>query len=327
MSDQPAYNDELASLRSEVVAAFDPTPDAGYGLRQLAAAWGQLAALIALSYGWPGGLLWGALYFVAMGWTQYRQYFVLHEASHRTLLPNANANRWAGRITASLLFTSFTTFTNIHMVHHRLWGTREDPGAVDYWVRFASKRQMLIFFLWPLCGLSVVEKVWTNFVEPFRCRVADSKGRTRAGETRTELVDLLYVVGVQGAVFLAISGFGVRPFDYLFFYVLPEMTTFLFLARLRMYLEHGPLDYAVSDYLGPNCRRIARTHASRLIERPLFQYMNFRFHREHHLVPSLSSAHLPEVHRRFTRKCIDPDDYADTYTESLHRIWRITSSH
>lgn len=323
----PSYGDHPASLRDEVLAAFERAPDAGYGLRQLAAAWGQLAALLALFHVWPAGPLAGALYFAAMGWTLYRQYFVLHEASHQTLLPSAGANRFVGRVTAGLLFTSFATFTGVHMEHHRLWGKREDPGGVDYFVRFGSRRQLLAFFLWPLCGLSVVEKVWTNLARPAWRRLAGAAGPAGPGEPRIEPVDLLFVLGVQAAVFLALSGFAGHPLDYVVFCVLPDITIFLFLARLRMYLEHGPLDYAVSDYLGANRRRIARTHASNPLEGPLLNYMNFRFHREHHLFPSLSSAHLPEIHRRFTRARLDPDDYAASYAESLRRLWRIAPSH
>jgi len=317
---------DATALRAEVGAAFEGRDDAGYGLRQLSAAWGQLALLIAAIHVWPEGLVWGVLYFAAMGWTQYRQYFVLHEASHQTLLPNAAANRWAGRITAALLFTSFSSFTSVHMEHHRLWGRREDPGSVDYWVRFGSRRQMLAFFLWPLCGLSVLEKVWTNLARPLWRRFGGGAGPARPGEARIEPVDLLCVLGVQAAIFLGISGFGARPLDYGLCYVLPEVTVFLFLARLRMYLEHGPVDYAVSDYLGENRRRIARTHDSNPLESPLFNYMNFRYHREHHLFPSLSSAHLPEVHRRFTRARLDPDDFASSYAQSLRRIWQIAPS-
>ena len=36
------------------------------------------------------------------------------------------------------------------MEHHRLWGTREDPGGVDYYVRFGSRARMAVFFLAPL---------------------------------------------------------------------------------------------------------------------------------------------------------------------------------
>jgi fatty acid desaturase len=313
----------LEALRPEVLARFGRTPDRAYGLRHLGAAWGQLALLIVLLPHGPEGVAWTALAFAAMGWTQYRQYFVLHEACHQTLLPHPGANRWAGRITAGILFTSYASFTAVHMEHHRLWGKPEDPGAVDYFVRFRSRGELLRFFLKPLCGLAVVEKLWTNVVSPLWRRGA---GGARPGQPSVEPIDVACVLGVQALIFLGTSGLGAHPFDYALLYVLPEITIFLFLARLRMYLEHGPVDYAVSDYLGANRRRIARSHASNPLEGPLFNYMNFRFHREHHLFPALPSVHLPEIHRRFTRARLDPDDFSESYLASLGRILRLPES-
>jgi fatty acid desaturase len=318
-----APRQELADLRGEVLSHFDRAPVLSYGLASLAAAWGQMALLIALLQVRPEGPLWAALFFAAMGWTQYRQYFVLHEACHQALLPGAAANRWVGRITAALLFTSYRSFTAVHMEHHRLWGKREDPGAVDYFLRFRTRGEALWFFLRPLLGLSVLEKIWTNVARPL---LRGRSGEVRPGEASIEPVDMVCVAVVQGALFLAISGLGARPLDYLLFYVLPEITIFLFLARLRMYLEHGPLDYAVSDYLGDAPRRIARTHDSPRLESPFFQYMNFRYHREHHLFPSMPSVHLPEIHRRFTRERLHPDDLSPSYLSSLRRMARLADT-
>lgn len=313
-----------AATRADLLASVDRSPDLSYSLAHLCAAWGQLALLIALAHALPRGWPWKLLYVVAMGWTQYRIYFPLHEASHGTLFRGAWANRLAGRLSAALLFTSFASFTRIHMEHHRSWGSREDPGAMDYFVRFRSRGQLAAFFLAPLLGVQLAAKLWQNLVEPV---AAALRGRRRAAPAprRSPLppVDVAWLGVVQAGVCLAITGGLARPAVYLWGYLLPGATIFLFLARLRMYLEHGPVDYEVSDYLGANARKIARTHASNWLERPLFSYMNFRLHQEHHLFPSLPSVRLPEVYRRYTQGRLDPDDFSPSYSRTLLRVCRL----
>src|SRR5204862_204181 len=100
----------------------------------------------------------------------------------------------------------------------------------------------------------VFEKIWTNFVRPAEPRTVE-RGRRRGNR----LADFGVLAATQGIVLLAISGLGAHPLDYVWFYLTPGATIFLFLARFRMYLEHGPLDYAVSAYSRTRHRRIART--------------------------------------------------------------------
>jgi len=299
----------------------DFPPRFGYALVHTAAALGQLAALVLLVRWRPPGVGWAAPLFVAIGLAQYRLYFPLHDASHGKLFPRRITNRRLGRVVAALLFTTYPSFVAIHLEHHRRWGERDDPGAVDYFVHFRNRREQLRFFLWPLLGLSVFEKIWTNFVRPAEPRTVE-RGRRRGNR----LADFGVLAAIQGIVLLAISGLGAHPLDYVWFYLVPGATIFLFFARFRMYLEHGPLDYAVSDYQGARRRRIARTHVSALREAPFTSYMNFKYHNEHHRWPWMPSSYLPEIHRRLTAGRLDADDYNPTYLASVRRLVRIIGS-
>ena len=314
--------------RAEILAVVPSTPELGYALYHVGAAYGQLALLLIAVPLLPAGFVCSSLAILAMGWTQYRLYFPLHEACHGTLFASPTANRIVGRLTAALLLTSHAAFTAVHMQHHRLYGEPDDPGAIDYYVHFRSRAAAAGFFLAPLCGFSLITKLWANIGQPaldlLRRSPAPRAATPREKPATPAMlpVEIAWLVLAQGVVFLALSGGGAHPLNYALYYLVPGATVFLFLARLRMYLEHGPVDYAVSDYLGANRRQIVRTHAGSLA-RPLFSYMNFRFHREHHLCPSLPSSHLPEVHRRFTAAVLDPDDYSDSYLRTLRRIARL----
>jgi fatty acid desaturase len=311
--------------RAEVLARVKRTPDLAYGLYHLCAAYGQLALLLALVPLRPAGALPALALIAAMGLTQYRLYFPLHEACHGSLFASPLANRLVGRLTAALFFTSLDGFTAIHMQHHRLYGEAEDPGAPDYYVRFRSRAEAWRFFLAPLVGLTLLDKIQATLGQPLLRRLgrADAAPRQPVPAMTRSPLDLAWVAGVQALVCLAITGLGARPLDYVLFYVLPGSTVFLFLARLRMYLEHGPVDYAVSDYLGPNRRRIARTHPGGALLRPLFSYMNFQYHWEHHLFPSLPSSRLPEVYERYTAAALAPDDLGASYAATVGRLWHL----
>jgi fatty acid desaturase len=322
--------DETA-LRREVIANIDRRPDALYGVYHVAAGYIQLALLMIFVNFRPAGVGWWIPIVLLVGWTQFRMYFTLHEACHNSLFPNRGANRIVGNLLSGTLFSAFSSFTTLHMAHHRLFGSQEDPGSVDYFVRFETRSEMLKFFLGPLLGFSILEKVKTNAWDPMLATLRTTSpssapsvsGPTPRGKTSEVVVLLL----VQGSIFLAITGFGARPFDYFLGYLLPALTVFLFLQRLRMYVEHGPADYSEADYLADNRRSIVRTHRTNPIERPLFSYMNFHYHWEHHLCPTIPSVHLPEVHERFTRPHLDPDDRAGSFFATLRRMWKLPESH
>ena len=59
----------------------------------------------------------------------YTIFTVLHEASHRSITSNMDANVWLGRISMFLLqpFASLSAFRFLHMQHHRYTNSEKDP--------------------------------------------------------------------------------------------------------------------------------------------------------------------------------------------------------
>jgi fatty acid desaturase len=333
VSSELALGPDPSALRAEVLRSVDRQPDLAYGLYHLIVGYSQVIAMIVLFHWMPEGWAYRLAFFFAMGWVQYRLYFPLHEACHFTLFASPAANRMVGRVTSAMLFTSFSTFTWLHMEHHRLWGTREDPGSVDYYVHFRSRLQALRFFLQPFLCTILFEKAWEHVLSPLKRLLIDRDEEIirQAKENSRRLrpnpgIDLIFGIGVQALLFLAMTGLGKHPLDYFLFYMLPLGTVFLFLARIRMYFDHGPLDYRVSDYEGENRRRIARSHERNGFDGRIFQFMNFRYHQEHHIFPALPSCRLREVHERFIRQHLHPDDFSPSYWHSLRMIEKLPNS-
>lgn len=323
--------EELSDLRAEVMRSIDRSPDPRYAAFYLAVAFGQLVVTLALvpPLAASGSLVAMALAIFLVGIAQYHLYFPLHDVCHASLLRTPGGNRRLGRFISGLLVNSFHTFTAIHMDHHRTYGTQRDTGSMDYWVRFDSRREMASFFLLPVLG--VFERLRLNFLRPLsRWLGREPDVASRPADAfrppKVPFTDVAWIAGCQLLLFLVLSAGGARPFDYVLYWIVPEATVFMVLARLRMYLEHGPLDYAVSDYLGDAPRKIARTHGPPQGALSLLSALCFRFHAEHHLVPQMPSCRLPEVYHRFTRERLDPDDWSPSYLESLRRLWRLPST-
>lgn len=305
---------------------FDPR----YGQRRAGYAYGHtlgvltafaLAMVVARDVTWPPAAF--ALVIV-IGVIQYRIYFPLHDCSHGSLFGSHAENRFFGCVTGALLFAPFHEFRALHLDHHRLWGTADDPGGVDYFVRFRSRAEMLRFLLLPLVGKSLLVKLKDYHTllagqasEPERQVLsvrAHSRTDVAASLGALVLVHLLLLLFLSG-------GWPSGVWRYAVFVLLPGGTVFLFLSRLRMFLEHTSLDYADFDYL-TTPRRTARTIYATPAERLVLCGMNFNYHWEHHAYPGVPSCQLPRLHQEVTRGHIAPTDLRPTYLGALRELWQ-----
>jgi fatty acid desaturase len=293
------------------------------GLVQVAGNVGVLVGLLVLAGAAHSAWTMVALV-VAIGFALHRLFFPTHDCIHYSLFPTKAENRVAGVILSALLGTSFDAIRDQHLEHHREFGTPEDPGASDYFVRFRSRRELLVFIFAPLVGSILVAKVGDYLLRPSR---AAALPVARAPRAKTGLAGkvLRYgaILGVQAAVCaLLTSGFQVAQlWRYPVFNVLPAVTVFLFLVRLRMFLEHGSLDYAVCDYLERK-RPTARTIYGSWFERVVLCGSNFNFHHEHHLYPVVPGWQLPKLHRELLASGLDPEDVRSSYRLAFGEIWR-----
>ena len=108
---------------------------------------------------------------------------------------------------------------------------------------------------------------------------------------------------------------------YVVFNVLPAITIFLFLNRLRMFLEHAPLDYAVCDYFIDK-RPTSRVIYASTFERIVLCGSNFNYHHEHHLYPVVPGVHLPQLHHKLVVLGLDPQDIRQSYFQAFMEIWQ-----
>jgi fatty acid desaturase len=261
---------------------------------------------------------------ILIGLVQYRLYFPLHDCSHMSLFAKRGQNVFWGQILAGLLFTVYDSFRGEHMKHHKTYGTRDDPGAIDYWVHFRSRADMIRFLLVPLWGGSLLAKLKDNYgflVNSERETTAAAAGSGSGPRSTLKLALLGIPLILQAVLCVYVTRGFAQPWRYAVFIVVPAVTIFLFMSRLRMFVEHGSMDYERFDYL-QNPRVTARTIPSRFPERTLLCGMNFNYHYEHHLFPAVPSCQLKRVHKDVTRATIQPEDFARTYLEAVVGLWR-----
>jgi fatty acid desaturase len=209
------------------------------------------------------------------------------------------------------------------MDHHRDFGTRDDPGAGDYFVRFRSRQELVTFLFGPLVGSIVFNKVGDYLLRPRRAAAASESRSARKPTLSRHVIGYGVIVGVQFLVCAILSeGLHIAQlWRYVAFNVLPAVTIFLFLNRLRMFLEHGSLDYAVCDYFEQR-RPTARSIYGSWLERILICGSNFNYHHEHHLYPAVPGWQLPRLHRQLLGSGLDAHDVRRSYFEAFREIWR-----
>ena len=214
--------------------------------------------------------------FVASGFALHRLFFPVHDLQHPLLAIPQQAGKpflWGDTVGASWGRRS-DAIRDQHLDHHRDFGTPDDPGAADYFPRFSSRRQLVVFLAGPLVGSILIAKLG-DYVRPTGNKRAP-KGEqvpapTSLGKRLSAYAPLFIVISGKGVCALLTHGFQVAQlWRYTAFNVLPAVTIFLFLIRLRMFLEHGALNYDVCNY-AEGKRPTARTiYASRTPGSALF---------------------------------------------------------
>lgn len=264
---------------------------------------------------------WHALWLVpALGLAYYRLYFPLHDMSHYTLFTTKTLNRVFGYLLGGLLVTPFESFRREHAYHHAHFSTDKDPGGVDYLVQFKTRGEMLRFLLSPLWGANLLVKLR----DYFRQVVGVDRGLARRDQReQPDLVGYASIIIVQLAVLgIVTNGYTIADvWRYPLFVLLPGATVFLFFSRLRMFLEHASLDYASFTYQDKP-RKMSRSFDCNWLEGFVLSGASFKYHYEHHLLPTVPAYGLRRVHTDYTANVGDADSFRPSYLGALKALWR-----
>lgn len=293
-----------------LTASGRPVPEVRAGLRRIhdgrnvvtvLGCWAQVVLPVVAAVWLDHPLAWVAAFLVA-GRNFARLSILAHEAAHRLLFSHRGVNDWVGRwLLAYPAFVPLDVYRRGHLAHHgdELGPDEPDMGLyVGYPVSRASLRRKLVRDAVGVSG-------WKN-LKPLLLAVRSPSARPVA----------LRILGTQALLLAACTAAG-RPELYVFLWLLPWMTVWRVLNRLRSIAEHGGMQRS-SD------RRLTTHHVR---QRPMARFWivpyNTGWHLAHHVDIGVPWRHLPTLHRELVESgWVVPDLEHPSYLA----LWRDLAS-
>jgi fatty acid desaturase len=293
-----------------LTASGRPVPDVRAELRRIPnvgnagtvlGAWLQIAAVI-------GGAVWihqwwaWPIAVVLMGRSFALLLILAHEATHRLLFSRKPVNDVVGRwLLAAPGFVPFDLYRRSHMAHHRDEMGPEEPDLAlyrGYPIPAASFRRKLTRDAVGISG-------WKNL-----------KPLLRAITKRASWPATMPIVLTQVLIFAAFLAIG-WPQLYLVLWLLPWMTSWRVINRLRALAEHGGMQRSTD--------RRETTHHVRQTWLPRFWMVpyNTGWHLAHHVDSGIPWRALPRLHRELEAAGWVPDALEWPNYRSL---WRALAS-
>lgn len=268
------------------------------------------ALTIAALYAQTLSILWLAIWlhhplmyaaaFVLMGRAHAQFASLMHESAHRLLFSNKFANDFVGRWL--LGFPGFVTtdgYRFVHTAHHRNEFGPDEPDIAlyaNYPITRQSFRRKLVR---DALGVTGVRLMRGQLQSLFR------------GERRSRIVQIK-IFGLQAALFSVSLIIG-HPFVYLLLWLLPFLTIWRVINRLRSIAEHGGMRQDED-------RRMT-THSVRqsLLARFFMVPYNIGWHLAHHVDSGIPFRSLPRYHAELRANSY----VAETFEyRSYLAIWR-----
>ena len=224
-----------------------------------------------------GPIVWIPV-FVLMGRAHAQFASLMHEAAHRLLFRNRSLNDFVGRwLIGYVGFTNTDAYRRVHMAHHR-----EEFGP--------NEPDIALYANYPISRDSWQRKLVRDAVGKTGVRLLKDQlrgARSKVVVVRNTLFKILAVQGVliAGAI---VSGYW---WVYPVFWLLPYLTVWRVINRLRSVAEHGGL--MASDDRRVATHSVQQHWAARFFLVPF----NIGFHLAHHVDAGVPFRNLPKYHQ------------------------------
>ena len=202
---------------------------------------------------------------------------LMHEAAHRLLFSHRPSNDLVGRwLLGFPSFTSTDVYRRVHMAHHRDEFGPDEPDIplyIGYPIPRDSFRRKLMRDATGRTGIRLMRQLLSN------ARSNDPRSR------RT----LWKILGVQ-AVLLAAAVLSGRWWLYPLLWLLPYLTVWRVINRLRSIAEHGGMQRS------PDRRESTHSVRQHLLARFLLVPYRIGLHLAHHVDAGVPFRNLPALH-------------------------------
>ena len=246
---------------------------------------------------WPG-LLTGTLAVALIGSRQLGLAILMHDAAHNALFRNRALNDVVGEwLCGRPILAELTTYRRYHLAHHRYTQTEGDPD-LPLSAKFPTSRASLIRkFVRDLTGQTGIKQLAAQVLLSMRLG-GDGDARKAAELEAAQAFnapELWKSLPVFVGIVVAMGTLG----DWwwgLAFWVLPYLTWFQFVLRVRNIAEHGATEHSDDPF------RNVRTTLAGPLARTFFAPYWVNYHLEHHMVMHVPCWRLPTLHAALLAK-------------------------
>lgn len=263
--------------------------------------WGTIAAAVALFGLWPNPLTF-LVAVVVIGSRQLGLAILMHEAAHNALFRSRRLNEFAGEwLCGRPILAELAAYRHYHLTHHRFTQTDRDPDLVLSSKFPTTRASLRRKFLRDLTGRTGVKQLAAQIAMSLRLAGDDDAVKAAASDFAQAFkardlwlslpVFLLVVVamGLAGAWWWGLA-----------FWLLPYLTWFQFVLRVRNIAEHGATEQSENPL--QNVRTTRAGPLARLLVAPYW----VNYHLEHHLVMHVPCWNLPRMHALLLDRGLGP---------------------
>ena len=285
-----------AYLTSEEIRSLSARSDL-WGAWLVTHAWGVILGALALFAVWPNALTF-LLAVILIGSRQLGLAILMHEAAHNALFKTKSVNEWAGEwLCGRPIVADLPEYRHYHLTHHRHTQTEKDPDLRLSKPFPTTRASLMRKFLRDITGQTGLKQRAQQIMFAFKMA-----GEVEGSPSSQDLAQAFSgpVIGraiianvVIFVLFWAVSGLW---WAWLAFWLLPLLTWFQLVLRIRNIAEHGAVEFSNDPF------RNTRTTLANPIERALVAPYWVNYHLEHHLVMHIPAHNLPKLHRLMIEK-------------------------
>jgi fatty acid desaturase len=231
---------------------------------------------------WANNPLVWTLAFLAMGPVICRFNILMHEAAHRMLFGDRRINDFVGRwFLGYPVFAPTDLYRRGHMAHHR-----EEFGP--------NEPDIPLYRGYPIPRDSMRRKLTRDALGITGVKIMRGLFRGLRSDNRAIRKHAWCIVATQ-VVILGLFTLAGHPWLYLFLWILPDLTVWRVMNRLRSIAEHGGM------HASPDRRETTHSVRQSWLARLTIVPYNTGWHLAHHVDSGIPFRKLPEYHDELVR--------------------------
>ena len=259
--------------------------------------WGTIALAVAVFAVWPNPVSF-ILAVIVIGSRQLGLAILMHEAAHNALFRSRALNEFFGEwLCGRPILAELAAYRHYHLTHHRFTQTDKDPDLVLSSKFPTTRASLKRKFTRDLTGQTGIRQLIGQIMmsvrlagdgEAFGAAASDFAQSFKARDLWKSLpvvVGIIVLMGVIGDWWWGLA-----------FWLLPYLTWFQFVLRVRNIAEHGATEQSENPL--QNVRTTLAGPLARLLVAPYW----VNYHLEHHLVMHVPCWKLARMHKALMQK-------------------------